>query len=275
MLRDWLYNHPTWEMASTVVALSVLASWVGLYLFGRVVHVSVRSQHNDVAGFVIAIIGVIYAVLLAFIAVAAWASFDSANRVVQQEANLVGNLFRDSIAIEEPARTEMRRDLQDYIDLVINREWPAQQAGKVEVSAWVSVEKLHATIASIDAKTLSQSVVEAEILRTLNDLYSARRSRLLAAQDGIPETIWWILGLGGAITVAFTYFFGMHSIRMHYAMTGILAASMALVMVLIISLDWPFRGTVSVSPEAFAAVQGNMQYQITHSADMRRSDAAP
>jgi len=60
--------------------------------------------------------------------------------------------------------------------------------------------------------------------------------------------------LGGVITVAFTYFFGMHSMGMHYAMTGVLAASMALVMVLIVALDWPFRGEVSVSSEPYKAV---------------------
>ena len=259
MIRDWLYNHPVWQVGSVIVILSVIAAWIGLFVFDRFVHVSVRSRHNDVAGFIIAIIGVVYAVLLAFIAVAAWASFDSASRVVQQEANLVGNLYRDSIAIDEPARGQMRQALSDYLDIVITREWPAQQAGDVDTHAWKAVETLHTTITGIDAKTLGQSVVEAEMLRTLNELYNARRSRLSAATDGIPETIWWILCLGGMITVAFTFFFGMPSMAMHYAMTGVLAASMALVIVLIVTLDWPFRGTVSVTAEPFKAVLDNIK----------------
>jgi len=261
MIRDWLYNHPTWEVGTVIVILSVLVSWIGLYVFDRLVHVSIRSRHNDVAGFIIAIIGVVYAVLLAFIAVAAWASFDSASRVVQQEANLVGNLYRDSIALDEPARSQMRQALSEYLDIVVNHEWPAQQAGHPDAHAWTAVERLHGVVTGIDAKTLGQSVVEAELLKTLNELYTARRTRLLAASDGIPDTIWWILVLGGTITVGFTYFFGMPSIRMHYAMTGVLAAAMALVMVLIIALDWPFRGEVSITPEAFKAVQDNIKEQ--------------
>jgi hypothetical protein len=35
---------------------------------------------------------------------------------------------------------------------------------------------------------------------------------------------------------------------MHLAMTGIVAATLALVIVMIIALDWPFRGEISVSP---------------------------
>jgi hypothetical protein len=261
MLRDWIYNHPTLEVATIIVALSVIVSWIGLLVFDRFVHVSIRSRHNDVAGFIIAIIGVVYAVLLAFIAVAAWANFDSANRVVQQEANLVDNLYRDAIAIPDPTRTEMRDDIKQYLNVVIEKEWPAQREHRTETAGWVPVEKLQGAVASLDPKTLGQSVVEAEMLKTLNDLYSARRTRLLAAADGIPNTIWWILVLGGVITVAFSFFFGMPSMAMHYAMTGTLAASLALVMVLIVALDWPFRGQVSISPEAYETVLQDIAQQ--------------
>ena len=261
MLRDWIYNHPTFEVATIIVVLSVVASWIGLFVFDRFVHVSIRSRHNDVAGFIIAIIGVVYAVLLAFIAVAAWANFDSANRVVQQEANLVENLYRDAIALPEPARSDMRQDINQYLQVVINDEWPAQRAHRTDTSGWIPVEKLQAAIADLNPQTLGQSVVEAEMLRTLNDLYSARRTRLLSAADGIPNTIWWILVLGGVITVAFSFFFGMHSMAMHYAMTGTLAASLALVMVLIVALDWPFRGQVSITPEAYQTVQQDIAHQ--------------
>lgn len=258
MLRDWIYNHPTWEMGSTIVALSVVASWIGLYLFDRLVPISTRSRHNDVAGFIIAIIGVVYAVLLAFIAVAAWESYDSANIIVQKEANLVDNLYRDSIAVDPPARHEIRHHLKRYIDHVIEHEWPAQRQGESDPHGWLALKRLHRSIVAIDAKTPGEAVIEGEMLRTLNELYSARRTRMLAAEDGIPDTIWWILVLGGVMTVAFSFFFGMPSMRMHYAMTGLLAASMALVMVLIVSLDWPFRGEVAISPEAYLSVQQTM-----------------
>jgi hypothetical protein len=261
MLRDWIYNHPTLEVATIIVVLSVIVSWIGLFVFDRFIHVSIRSRHNDVAGFIIAIIGVVYAVLLAFIAVAAWANFDSANRVVQQEANLVDNLYRDAIAIPEPTRTEMRDDIKQYLNVVIEKEWPAQREHRSEMAGWGPVEKLQGAVASLDPKTLGQSVVEAEMLKTLNDLYSARRTRLLSAADGIPNTIWWILVLGGVITVAFSFFFGMPSMAMHYAMTGTLAASLALVMVLIVALDWPFRGQVSITPEAYETVLQDIAHQ--------------
>jgi hypothetical protein len=263
MFMDWIYDHPAWLAGSVVIALAVASSWLGLVLFDRLVPLSTRSRHNDVAGFIIAIVGVVYAVLLAFIAVATWESFAAANTVVAVEANYVGNLFRDTIALPEPSRSEIRRELRAYLDLVIDEEWTDQARGKIDPAhAWTPLERLHATLVKIHPANLGESVVQAEILRTLNELYSARRGRLLAASEGVPAIVWWIMGLGGALTVVFSFFFGVPSFRMHLAMTGMLAASLALVFVLIIELDWPFRGTLSVSPGALAAVRENIERQI-------------
>ena len=80
MIVDWIYNNPTWLWGTVLVALFTAVSTVGLLVFHRLVHVSVRKAHNDLAGFTIAVIGVLYAVLLAFIAIATWESFSRALR---------------------------------------------------------------------------------------------------------------------------------------------------------------------------------------------------
>ena len=70
-----------------------------------------------------------------------------------------------------------------------------------------------------------------------------------------PNVVWWIILFGGVITVGFTYLFGFHDFRMHVVMTMTVAASLALVVVLIVELDWPFRGEVSISPDAYIKTQ--------------------
>ncbi len=46
---------------------------------------------------------------------------------------------------------------------------------------------------------------------------------------------------------------------MHLAMTGAVAASLALVIVLIVAFDYPFRGEVQVTPDGFRNVQHIME----------------
>ena len=96
MIADWIYDHPTGLWGSILVCGTTALACLGLALFHPFVDVGVRRAHNDLAGFSIAIISVVYAVLLAFIAVATWESFSSAETIVQAEAGYIGNLYRDT-----------------------------------------------------------------------------------------------------------------------------------------------------------------------------------
>ncbi|HEX7194551.1 MAG TPA: hypothetical protein VF207_06240, partial [Chthoniobacterales bacterium] len=58
----------------------------------------------------------------------------------------------------------------------------------------------------------------------------------------------------GALTVIFSFFFGMPDFRIHLAFSGILAISLALVIVLILALDRPFRGDLAISTEGFEEI---------------------
>jgi hypothetical protein len=51
---------------------------------------------NDLAGFPIAVIGVLYAVLLAFIAIATWESFSRASDIVESESDFAGGIYLDT-----------------------------------------------------------------------------------------------------------------------------------------------------------------------------------
>jgi len=49
----------------------------GLILVQRLVPTAVRRQHNDVAGFIYAVLGVVYAVLLGLTVVAVWEEWNA------------------------------------------------------------------------------------------------------------------------------------------------------------------------------------------------------
>jgi hypothetical protein len=63
--------------------------------------------------------------------------------------------------------------------------------------------------------------------------------------------MWTITLLGGAVTVGFSFLFGVPKFRIHLLMTGLLAASLALVIVLIVAFDCPFRGDLDVSADVY------------------------
>lgn len=263
MLADWIYNQPDWIVGSVIVSLFVLVSCIGLAIVHRLVPVNIRRSHNDIIGFTIAVVGVVYAVLLAFIAVATWETFRKGDHVVGEEANHVGDVFRNTTGLPDDLARQLRGHVVKYIDVVIKQEWPVQQAGRFEQASWQKgwgiLDDFHFDIARFRPANAGEAVIQGQLLRSLTSLYDARRGRLLAAGEHVPAVVWWIIALGAMLTVSFTYLFGLPNIKMHAVITGMLAASLAIVVVLIVAFDYPFRGPLSISDEAFRAVKQNME----------------
>lgn len=263
MLADWVYDNPTWLVGSIIVGLAVLVSLIGLSVIHRLVPLKVRRTHNELVGFIIAVVGVAYAVLLAFIAVATWETFKKSDTIVGAEANYLGDVFRNTIGLPDDLSRELRGHLGRYINTVITEEWPAQREGRLDQAnlrkGWAALSDFHVDIARFRPANAGEAVVQGQLLRSLSNLYDARRGRLLAAREHISATVWWIIAIGGLLTVGFSCLFGPGNFTMHAVVTGLLAAMLALVVVLIIDQDYPFRGSPSISDEAFRVVKGNME----------------
>src|SRR6202158_397363 len=263
MLANWIYGHPIWIVGSVIVGLFVLLSCIGLAIVQRLVPVKLRRPHNDIVGFTIAVVGVVYAVLLAFIAVATWETFRKGDDVVASEASYVGDVFRNTTGLPDNLARQLRGHLDQYIDVVIGQEWPAQQTGRLEEASWQKgwdlLADAHFDIAHFRPAHAGEAVLQAQLLRSLNSLYDARRGRLLAAKEHVTPVIWWIIAFGAMLTVGCTYLFGPPSIKMHVVITAMLAASLAVVIVLIVALDYPLRGSPTVSGRAGRDVKKNME----------------
>jgi hypothetical protein len=255
LITDWIYNNPTWLWGSILVAGSTVLACGGLLIFHRLVHVKLRRAHNDLAGFTIAVIGVLYAVLLAFIAIATWESFSKASDIIEAESDYAGGIYLDTQGLPEAKAKPIRDAVARCVSVVIEDEWPIQRAGRVPDQGWKPLRDLNSAIATIQPQNLGEAIIQAELLKTWNELYQSRSSRLSAVVGHIPGVVWWIVFFGAAITTGYTYLFGFEHFGMHIVMTATMAATLALVVVLIIALDYPFRGEISVTPDPFIMTQ--------------------
>ena len=62
-----------------------------------------------------------------------------------------------------------------------------------------------------------------------------------------------IFGLG--LVAVYVFLFGPHSFKIHVAATALTMLSIGLVFTLIIALDYPFRGALSVDDDAYLGVK--------------------
>lgn len=259
MLVDFLYSHPTWLVGLLVMSIWTGVSLLGLYICHRLVDVHMRHKDTETVGLTYAIVAVVYAVLIALIVVDVFETFAKGDAIATAEANKLSNLMLDSAGLPPQTGAEVRSYVERYIDIVVKNEWPSQRAGKLEgpvfEEGWRVLAELDKQLAVFEPTTMGQNVNKAEMLHAMNDLIKARRSRIIAAGEHLPGVVWQILLLGGAVAVGYTYLFGARSFGIHMAITGLIAATISLVFVLIITLDYPFRGEVSVGSDAFVDVR--------------------
>ena len=91
-----------------VVTVSVLLAVTGLAAVQRFVPSQVRQMHNDVAGFIYAVLGVIYAVLMALVVIAVWEDFAEARDTAEREASELADVFRLAHPLPDPEGRQLQ-----------------------------------------------------------------------------------------------------------------------------------------------------------------------
>jgi len=242
-----------------IVAVATLVAVGGLVLVQSLVPTERRKQHNDVAGFIYAVLGVSYAVLLGLMLIAVWEQWNAAQDVASDEANELAGIFWFAHALPQPQGRHIQELARSYAQVVVEDEWPLMAQGKTSPKAWATLDELRGTILGLDPPTGAQLVRYNQVLEQLHGLGDARRERLLAANEGLSTILWVVLIGGGVITVAFTYLFGLDNTSVHTLMVAALAMILSLSLFTVAALDYPFKGDVRIHPAAFEQVLERFQ----------------
>jgi Protein of unknown function (DUF4239) len=242
-----------------IVAVATLVAVGGLVMVQRLYSTERRKQHNDVAGFIYAVLGVSYAVLLGLMLIAVWEQWNAAQDVASDEANELAGIFWFAHALPQPEGRHIQELARSYAQVVVEEEWPLMEQGRSSPKAWATLDQLRGTILGLDPPTGAQQVRYNQVLEQLHALGDARRERLLAANEGLAPILWVVLIGGGVITIAFTYLFGLDNTVVHTLMVAALAMILSLSLFTVAALDYPFKGDVRIHPAAFEQVLERFQ----------------
>jgi hypothetical protein len=242
-----------------VICLAMLVAVGGLVLVQRLMPTRRRLGHNDVAGFIYAVLGVVYAVLLGLMVVAVWEQWNAAIAATDQEASEVAEVFWLAHRLPQPEGRHLQELARLYAQVVVNEEWPLMERGKMSPKAWAILDEIRDDMQGMKPSTDTQQVLYEQGLQQVNDLADARGERLLDAEEGVPAILWVVLIVGGVEVVGFTYLFGLESTTVHVLMVASLTLVIALVLFTVAALDYPFKGDVGIGPDAFEQVLGRFE----------------
>jgi hypothetical protein len=188
-----------------LVCLAVTLTVSGLVLVQRLVPIGVRQQHNDVAGFIYAVLGVAYAVLLGLVLIAVWEQWEAAKITTDDEASELAEVFWIAHQLPQPQGRHIQELARSYAQVVVNEEWPLMEQGKASPKAWDLLDEMRGSIQELEPTTGVQLMLCNQALDRMHDLSGARRERLLDAREGLPSVLWVVLIVGGVIAIGFTY----------------------------------------------------------------------
>lgn len=257
-MLNYLSDMPTPVQIAVHVIVFVLLTYFLMFWIHRLMSYEVRRQHNDVIGFIIAVVGVFYGLIIASVLVIAINRFDTGQRVVENEANLVGDVVRDAKMLGPQVAGPVRQLAAQYLDDVVAKEWPAQQEGQRTTLGLKTLSGLTREIGRYEPQDRHEAAIYASLIQTLNRLYDARRQRIFLAGEGIAGEVWAVTWAGAVLIIGFSLLFGIQDRRIHFLLASFLAVALALVFALILMFDTPFQGDMSISEEPYRLIRGQV-----------------
>ena len=115
---------PAWLVA-VVLIVGIPALAVGTkILLSRKVPALGRDTHNDVAGFLVAVVAVIYAVIVGFTIVSLYEQTVTANNDVSTEATMLLQIHEGNRVFGPVTSARLDADIMGYADAVVH-DWSA------------------------------------------------------------------------------------------------------------------------------------------------------
>jgi Protein of unknown function (DUF4239) len=200
--------------------------------------------HDTVpAAAVFGVLGVAFAVILAFVMFLGFESYVRANEGASREAVAVSQLARVSRLLPVAQGEELRGGLGCYARAVISDEWPLMSQGRESdvVLGWLA--QIETTI---DEMPIDDGVSQIALGHWLDEQAvrrEGRRARLAESAPTIPAAVWSMLVLGAGLTVLYVIVFADRRERWwtQAVMVGSITALIVSGMLVINFLDHPYE----------------------------------
>jgi hypothetical protein len=252
---DWLFNLPVPYMALVVFCTTYLVA-AAVYLVVTTLAVDNRARaFKAVSPGMLPPLGIIFGLLVGFVAVQVWSDFDRAKTAVSTEASALRAVVLLAEVLPPEQKAHLRALIDQHVEQAVNQEWPAMAQQRASLSTLPNA-LIHALneILVFNPQDDNQKTAKQEIVKALQTALDARRQRIIISQSSVSSVKWaglLLQGLCALIAIAMVH----SDNRVTCAITLVLfATGIALSALLIASYSRPFTGDISVGTELLKQV---------------------
>lgn len=255
---EFVYNLPLWALGVLIVAICL--AYVALSVeitrrFGWTLDPDERPSATVLHAFV----SVMYAVALALIVVSVQSDFSAVEDAALTEASKVSDLYRNLDGVEGPDRPRLQAETRQYVDLVLEKEWPALSRGEQSEETIRHIDLLARHVIQLHPTTPDAQVVQQALITDIDDVLDARRRRIFLGHSSMSPVMWLIIAAGAMITIGFASLFPMRRISRQVAVMSLAAVMFGMMIFMVVAMDRPLRGELGVQPDAFRLIKGNIE----------------
>ncbi|MCB5168469.1 DUF4239 domain-containing protein [Streptomyces bambusae] len=249
----WLLNHLGTFALSVLLVGAIVVTAVAGSLAARRAHPQLaEGEHNEMVGVVLGMFGAIYGIILAFVVVTLWTQLDHTQAVVSKEATDLALVVRSSDVFPPADRDRVQAAVGAYVHAVVEIQWPMMREGEPSHEATAQhVEGMYRALQAYEPTDGRTQTFYDQAAASLNDAAGQRRERIDLATTELP-TLLQVLVFGGALVIIpLTFLYGLRSLRMQLLFVASVAALIGFSLLLVLVLDRPFAGELSVDPSAY------------------------
>ena len=252
---DWIPNLPV-----VVIALVALAGMalITLAIYALVMRLAASERAEAFQALspgMLPPMGILFALIVGFLAVGVWGNVDSAEDAVSTEASAVRSAAILSDNLPPDVRVRIRADLRRQIENAVNDEWPAMEEQRADLTA-IPVplaDALHLA-GRFEPQSEAHTVVQRELVASIQAAFNARRRRVVESESGINAVKW--LGLIALAALSLAAIALVHSGNRTTARVamGVFAAAVAVVITMLAAEEQPFAGQLGIDPDVLEQV---------------------
>jgi hypothetical protein len=249
----WVYDLPEWQFFILCNLLFISFSLLGTFFFSRKFEkmFSLTAEHNSTVATFLATSGVFYGITLGLIAVGTFENYNSVESTVNNESSSLGTLYGNVEILEDSSKVKMLTTLKDYTTFIVDTAWELQKEGVISDRGNEIMHAFQKQLSHYEPKSEKDKILYNEVFKQLNTLIKDRRLRLNSVSSALPSAIWIILFLGAFVNIALTWCLVINNKKLDIIMNVLSGLLLGSLIFLIASMDNPYRGDFSVSPQSF------------------------
>ncbi|ACB93848.1 DUF4239 domain-containing protein [Beijerinckia indica] len=234
-----------------VISLSICVT----LLVHHHIEIGLRRRYHDVGATMFLQLGVIFAVLLAFVFSEVWSEYNEAAHALWAESDALRSMGVLAVTLPREEAGTILKAQRNYVESVIETEWPRLAGHRRGDKA--TAEKLDTLTQQIAAMRLSEpdlNDTKRRVAALLAQAQIERDKRIFEASYGVPLPLWVLLIIFSGLLSLFASFSQIEDRLMAVAMSACFTFGVASILVLVRLLDYPFEGALSLPPDEFRPV---------------------